>query len=81
MSNFSSTPDSTASNADAVTPNDTTVVRYRALYVGVTGNVSVLTEGGQTVTFQNAQAGSVLPIRVARVRATGTTATNILGLY
>ena len=72
----------TARSALAVTPNDSTVLQagIRALYVGGAGNVSVITVGGQTVTFVGVGAGSMLPIQVARVRATDTTATSILAL-
>jgi hypothetical protein len=41
----------------------------------------VLMASGQTVTFVGVAAGSVLPIRVARVNSTNTTATNIVALY
>lgn len=66
----------------AITPHDATLLAEatRALYVGGAGNVSVLPVGQSTsVTLVGVQAGSVLPIRVARVNATGTTATSIVG--
>jgi hypothetical protein len=72
--------DQIAAEAAAVTPNDSTQIRARALYVGGAGNVSVVMAGGQTVTFANVPAGALLPIEVAVVRATGTTATNIIAL-
>lgn len=80
MSKFSSTPDSTASDAFAITPSDTASVPAKALYIGGAGNVSVMTESGSIVTFTGVGAGAILPVRVGRVRATGTTATNIIGL-
>lgn len=71
-----------ARTALAVTPNNDTVLQdgIRALYVGGAGNVSVVMAGGQTVTFSGVAAGTLLPIRVTRVRATDTTATLILAL-
>lgn len=66
----------------AITPDDATLLAEatRALYVGGAGNVSVLPVGQSTsVTLVGVQAGSVLPIRVARVNDTGTTATSIVG--
>ncbi|MBM3496768.1 MAG: hypothetical protein FJX72_20970 [Armatimonadetes bacterium] len=71
-----------AEHAFAVTPNDSTDLTdwALALYVGVSGNVKVTTWAGETVTFANAPVG-VLPVRVRRVFATGTTASSILGLY
>ncbi len=53
----------------------------RALYVGATGDVAVEMASGQTVTFEGVQGGSLLPLRVARVLGTGTTATGIVGLW
>jgi len=71
-----------ARGAIAITPSDSTdlSVIVRGLFIGGTGNLTVNMSGG-SVTFYNVQQGTVLPIRVTRVFATGTTATNILGLY
>jgi hypothetical protein len=69
-------------NAAAVTPNDSTDLTNKGiLYVGGAGNVSVVTAGGDTVTFSGVAAGTFLPVMVARVRSTNTTATLILVLY
>lgn len=71
-------------NAAAVTPADGANLANpaMALYVGGAGNVKVDTVGGQTgVTFTGVTAGSVLPIQVTKVYATGTTATTIVALY
>ena len=75
--------DSPAGNAAAVTPSDTTLLTTsaRALWVGTAGNLSVLTVGGQTVTFTGVLGSMILPVRVQRVNATLTTATNIVALY
>ena len=51
------------------------------LYVGGTGNVSVITEGNDLITFNGVPAGTTLPIQVIRLRATGTTATLINALW
>ena len=51
------------------------------LYVGGTGNVSVITIGGDQITFNGVPAGTTLPIQVLKLRATGTTATLINGLW
>lgn len=50
------------------------------LYIGTAGNVRVLTTGDDTVTFVAVAAG-FFPVQVIRVFATGTTATNIIGLW
>lgn len=64
----------------AVTPADGSdlATSARALWVGGAGDIKVTTVGGSTVTIVGVTAGSILPVRVARVWATGTTATNIL---
>jgi hypothetical protein len=68
-----------ASDAFAVTPSDSAAQRAYAVWVGGAGNVAVRTEDGTTVTFTGAQAGTILPVRVSQVLATGTTATAICG--
>lgn len=68
--------------AAPVTPSDVTEFAQpmRSLYIGTTGNVAVLTTNGQSVIFANVPVG-ILPIRCRRVNSTGTTATNIIGLW
>ncbi len=72
-----------ARDAVPVTPDDSADLSAlpRALFVGQTGHVAATMAGGQTVTFQNCQAGSILPVRVSRVMLTGTTAGGILALW
>jgi hypothetical protein len=86
MDKFSDYPTSLtapARDAETVVPNDTTslAVLPRALYVGQTGDVAARLAGGQSVVFRNVQAGSLLPVRAARVMSTGTTAADILALW
>jgi len=64
----------------AITPSDTVDQQYAGIYVGGAGNVSVIMESGDTVTFTAPPVGTILPIRVKRVRATATTATLLIGL-
>jgi len=73
-----------ATNAFAITPNDSTelTTTTRALYVGGAGNVVVRLSGDTAnVTLVGVVAGTILPIRAILVAATSTTATNIIGLY
>ncbi len=74
--------DSPATHAFAVTPGDGSDLPEvtRALYVGAPGNISVVTLSNATVTLNGVGAGTILPLRVRRVRATGTTASAIVGL-
>jgi hypothetical protein len=77
---FSSSPDSCARVAFAITPADSDLVQpARALYVGGAGNLTIETVGGSTVTLTAIPAGVFVPISVKRV-AEATTATSIIGL-
>ncbi|MGB3313153.1 MAG: hypothetical protein WBB85_01980, partial [Albidovulum sp.] len=69
--------------AAVVTPDDVTDLTHlpRALYVGNGGDLSIRCAGGQSVVLQNVPGGSVLPLRVTRVNATGTSATGIVALW
>ena len=73
-------PYSTYSSAKAITPSDTAAQTYRAIFVSGTGDVAVVTEGGDTVTFKAVAASVILPVSVKQVLSTGTTATALVGL-
>lgn len=65
----------------AVTPSNSTVLTpTRALYIGATGDVSVLMMNGETILFKAVAVG-ILPVQVTKVFATNTTATNIVALW
>lgn len=71
----------------AITKSDTVQQPYfaRGIYVGVGGDISVemknptTTDDYITLTYKNAQAGSILPISPRRILA-ATTATDLIGL-
>jgi len=72
-----------ADDAEVIVPSDVTglVKISRSIYIGGAGDVSVeMAKTGTAIVFTGVQAGSVLPIRVSRVNATGTTATNMVAL-
>jgi hypothetical protein len=69
-----------ANEALSVTTSDTANNTFSYLYVGTGGNVSVVTEAGQTVTFANVPSGGYVWVRTAQVRATNTTASDIIGM-
>jgi len=85
-------PIPTYMNAFAVTPSDSTTFTgipnattgaaiTRQIYVGSNGgNLSVLTAGNQSVTFNTVPNGTLLPIAVIKVLA-ATTSTGVVGLY
>lgn len=74
---------SPANNAALIVPDDDTDLDdwTRAIYVGEGGSISVVMAEGQNVTFDNAQAGSTIPVSVRRVRATGTDAGALIALW
>lgn len=65
-----------------ITPSDATALPYatRAIYVGGAGNLRLTLVGGDTITLQAVAAGMIYPLRASHVRATGTTATALVGL-
>lgn len=70
-------------NAVSVTKSDTNDLAYtsRGVYIGTTGNLAVIMDGGQSVVFKNLAAGMMHPMRVTRVLSTGTTAVDILAVW
>ena len=75
-----------ASDAVSVTPDDTTDLSAvtNGIYLGAEGNLEVTLENmndGESVTFVGMKAGIIYPLRVKRVWATNTTATDILAVY
>ncbi len=72
-----------ARNCFSITPSDIgeLAVLPKAIYVGNDGDITVrAVDGGSDVKFTNVRSGTILDIRVTSVRATGTTATNLVGL-
>ncbi|MFZ5749506.1 MAG: spike base protein, RCAP_Rcc01079 family [Pseudomonadota bacterium] len=69
-------------DADPVVPSDSLPLpkATRGIYVAASGDLRVRLVSGATVTFAAVPAGSVLPVRVTQVMATGTTAAGIVGL-
>lgn len=71
-----------ASTSDSVDLTTTA----RSVYVGATGNIALIGANPNfptAVTFQNVQAGTILPVMASRILATGTTiaASAIVLLY
>lgn len=66
----------------SVTPSDTQKLSNPSvIYVGVTGNVKVLTAQGDTVTFVGVPAGGIVPVQAIQVFSTGTTASSLIAIY
>lgn len=75
--------------AITVTPSDTDDIeisqgvksRGCVLYVGTSGDLRVLTEGGDDIVFKNLASGSFIPVQVLKVFSTNTTARDIIALW
>lgn len=68
----------------SITPSDTDPLergRTTGLYIAATANLTVEDVLGTPVTFTGLAGGVVHPICTKKVRATGTTATGIVGLF
>lgn len=66
----------------AITPSDTDPLPFvtKAIYVGTGGHVSLRgVSAAADVTYRNVPAGSYLEVRASHVRATGTTAADLVG--
>ncbi len=74
--------ESPASDAFAIVPNDGADLAQvtRAIYVGSVGHVVVRMKSGANVSFKNVNSGTVLAVRVRGINATGTTASDLVGL-
>lgn len=69
-----------ANEAYAVTPSNTLPNCYSYLYVGGAGDLVLVPENGTTaVTLSSVPGGSWIWIRTSLVKASGTSATNIVG--
>ena len=68
----------------AITPADGAGLQWstpiRGIYVGGAGNIAITALDGSTATLIAAAVGTVLQVGALRIAATGTTATNLVGL-
>jgi hypothetical protein len=77
------TPSQPARLAFAITPHASNEIDPlpKALFIGTGGDLIGRAIGSaQDVTFKNLQSGQILDVRLQYVRASGTTAANLLGL-
>lgn len=79
---YSGSLEGPAADGFAIVPNDGTDLSEvtRALYVGVGGTLAITLKSGVELALQGIAAGTLLPLRVRRVKATGTSASAIVGL-
>lgn len=72
-----------ATTLRAVTPDDDSDLpagTTRAIHVGTAGTLTVMDMSGNVATLASLDA-QYHPVRVCRILATGTTATNIVAMY
>ena len=83
FSNSADAVSAPATRAVAVVPDDVTPLADvpKALYVGSGGTITMRGSGAADSVWTNVASGTVLPFRARLVRATGTTAADILALY
>lgn len=69
-----------AYHAVAVTPSDTVDLTHvtTSVYIGGAGSMQVTMVGGETVTYAGLLAGTRYGLRVSRIWAASTSATNII---
>ena len=76
--------DAPARAAFAVTPSDSAELATlpKAIYVGTGGHIVMRgADDAADRTWKNVPAGSILPFRALAIRASGTTAADLLALY
>ena len=80
--NLADAPDFQSRRLVAITPHDTNDLAYvtKAVYIGTGGTISIIAADDTAAVSLTVQDGAVLPIRAKRIRATGTTATGIVGM-
>lgn len=81
--NHADSPMAPASNAFAITPSDSEQLPLatKAIYVGGGGDITLRPLNADAdVLFAAFPAGGILDVRTSAIRATGTTATGIVGL-
>jgi len=66
-----------------VVPHDSTnmTAGCRAIYVGGTGDITVVNSDNTTAVFKAVPVGTTLPISPKRSNATGTTATLMVAIF
>ncbi|MDF7777414.1 hypothetical protein P1X14_19310 [Sphingomonas sp. AOB5] len=84
FSNHADQVSAPATRAVAITPHDGNALTDipKALFVGTGGNITMRgVNGASDQLWKNVPSGSLLPFRAQYVRATGTTAADLLALY
>ena len=70
-----------AVNIAAADHTFTTAQEVRAIYVGSSGDLSVVTVDGSALTFANVLGGSIVPIHARTVVKASTTCTDMVAVW
>jgi type 1 fimbria pilin len=84
FSTLGDSPSAPSTYALAVTPHDSNALTDipKALFVGTGGNIMMRGKNGAAdQLWKNVPSGAILPFRAQYIRATGTTAADLLALY
>ncbi|PEQ10477.1 hypothetical protein B2G71_22225 [Novosphingobium sp. PC22D] len=75
-------PSTPATQCFAVVPDDADLEKViKALYVGRGGDIAIIPLAQESsVIFRNVPSGGILAVRVRAILATGTTASDLVGL-
>ena len=70
-------------NADAVyiSGGYLTFKQLSSVFIGTAGNIAVEMNYGTHLLFQNIADCTILPLAIAKVLQTGTTTTNMIGIW
>lgn len=82
FSSFADSPDAPAAQAFAIVPSDSAELPAitKSIYVGSSGDVTLRPlRGTADITYRNVPDGAYLTIRASHVRASGTTAGDLVG--
>lgn len=82
FSSFQPSLSGPASSGFTIVPSDASDLAEvtRGIYVGQGGDLSAVMLSGEQVLLKSVPAGTVLPLRVRRVRSTDTTTAHLIGL-
>lgn len=74
---------SPAVDGTMIVPNDSNDLPHvtRAIYIGAAGRISAQLASGATIDLEAVPGGTVLPLRVRKILASGTTAGGLVGLW
>lgn len=83
FASFATSLNDPARDAFAIAPSDAAplLVLPRAIYVGTGGDIALrCVDSGADVVLRNVASGQMIDLRASHVRATGTTAADLIGL-